>query len=385
MTGLSLLTPHLLSSASPANPLTVPPFTVPSISLTSGNTCPSSQFPISSWELCRAAASLYSQGDKAGDIDGADYNGVENDEDWPKGCYYCDDVDGCADGLWFNEANVGSAHSDASVLCSPDLSPATHGGTLFVGDSDIDHWSSVETSLAGRGAAVYNVGYGGYECSDVVAEADAFIEAFQPQAVVLVCGENDLGGGRSVAVTFERYKNAVQKYIDSEATVFSIGTKPEPDTTALHGQYRELDARIMEYSRTLNGELQFIDAHAGFAYRGNPTSGSTNFYQDDGLHLSSVGYAVWENWLETAMYTEARGDCQVWREDSDAGLVCVATKNAGDVEEEEEGVTEGEDETIQGDDEQFDTEFNGKGFKLGANAGVVVIAAAAASALFSST
>jgi lysophospholipase L1-like esterase len=45
------------------------------------------------------------------------YKGVETDADWPSGCYYCSDVDGCADGTWFNKHGTGSANGDAKPYC----------------------------------------------------------------------------------------------------------------------------------------------------------------------------------------------------------------------------------------------------------------------------
>ena len=78
------------------------------------------------------------------------------------------------------------------------------GKTLFVGDSDLDFWPTT----VGPDAFVdsYNVAVGGYTCIDVLNELDDLLQVFQPQTVVLVCGENDLGGGDTVATTFDRFR-----------------------------------------------------------------------------------------------------------------------------------------------------------------------------------
>ena len=55
-----------------------------------------------------------------------------------------------------------------------------------------------------------------------------------------------------------------------------------------------------------------------FEFLGNPG----NFYADDGLHLSDVGYGIWQGWLTTAMFGEQVDDCFVWRENEE-GFVCV--------------------------------------------------------------
>jgi len=276
-----------------------------SVSLTSGNVCEIGM-PITSWPVCRAALSLYS----GFRIDGDDYLGIENDADWPKGCYYCDSVPGCKDGVWFNKHPSGAANGAASIICSQNLEPVTPGGTLFVGDSDIDYWRGMESVLsAEKFQPVLNVGYGGYTCEKVLKEADQIIATLQPSRVVLVCGENDLANGSSVGATFTRYSEVVKKYVAAGAKVFSFSTKPEPNTAELHKNYEALDALIKPF--TVDGSLTFIDSYAGFNAIGNPSSGSENLYDSDGLHLNAKGYALWKTWLEIALENEESG-CQVY-------------------------------------------------------------------------
>ena len=39
------------------------------------------------------------------------FAGIENDSDWPAGCYYCHGVKGCSDGVWYNQNRTGSANA----------------------------------------------------------------------------------------------------------------------------------------------------------------------------------------------------------------------------------------------------------------------------------
>jgi len=275
-----------------------------SISITIGNACETG-VPLTSWPVCRAALSL-----APFRIDGYAYQGTENDAAWPKGCYYCDDVAGCADGVWFNENSTGSANGEASIICSPDLEPVDPGGTLFVGDSDIDYWLDMEHHLTSDILQpVLNVGYAGFTCTDVLDEADDVIAALKPSRVVLVCGENDLAFGSSVTATFSRYEEVVTKYAESGAKVYSFSTKPEPETRYLHGDYEALDTLIKTYAS--DGSVTFIDSYEGFNAIGNPSSGSENLYDSDDLHLSAKGYALWQTWLDIALNEEESG-CPVY-------------------------------------------------------------------------
>jgi len=215
---------------------------LPSVSLTTGNTCPGTQISISSWEHCRASLAALSPV-----VSGDSFNDVEDDADWPQGCYYCDGVSGCTDGVWFNAHSVGSSNDDAQIVCAdPGFFADLSSTLLFVGDSDIDYWSDSVTAfpplLTPTPSDTFNVGYGGYTCADVLTEADDFIAKFTPKNVVLVCGENDLPSA-SAAKTFARYQNVVNKYLASGARVVSISTKPEPGTTELHDKYEQVRRR----------------------------------------------------------------------------------------------------------------------------------------------
>ena len=160
-----------------------------------------------------------------------------------------------------------------------------------------------------NGIATYNIGVGGYTCNNVFEESSLFIDTFNPEQIVLVCGENDLFE-YSVEETFENYQNVVLAYINSGAKVVSISTKPEPSTTSLHSKYRTLDNLIKDWAATdlSPTDFVFIDAYYGFTDLGN----SNHLYDSDGLHLSTLGYSYWEAWLNIAL-EDTNNSCQLWR------------------------------------------------------------------------
>eukprot|EP00966_Prymnesium_polylepis_P203412 4712674-Prymnesium_polylepis.1 len=115
--------------------------------------------------------------------------------------------------------------------------PPIPGKTLFIGDSDIDYWSS-PSPFPGS----YNVGNAGDTCTNVLSEVDVMLATFSPANVVLVCGENDLDEGRSPTQTFNTFTQIVTKVV-AVARVLYIGTKPEPATTSLHSSYRQCNQK----------------------------------------------------------------------------------------------------------------------------------------------
>ncbi len=181
---------------------------------------------------------------------------------------------------------------------------------LFEGDSDIEGW---DTSAYPDSA---NVGVGGAVCRDVFDTLEDTLQAYQPTRVVLVCGENDLWG-QGVRRTFDDFSAVVSRIHQTGATVVYMGTKPEPATTELHGDYRAYDDRIRQYALALaavgDTPLTMIDVYPSFEDLGNPDE----LYRRDRLHLSKAGYALWDAWLSAAL---SDNDCVVWQ-----GGVCQHT------------------------------------------------------------
>ena len=174
-------------------------------------------------------------------------------------------------------------------------------GILFAGDSDIEGWAT-----AAEFPKSVNVGVGGATCANVAKKAEGHISAYAPSTVVLVCGENDLAYGASVAKTMKRLTKAIDRLSSGGARVVYIGTKPEPSTKSLHKKYRNYDEKVRALARGGDGSFTFIDSYSGFEELGNPNS----LYKNDKLHLSEEGYALWTAWTKAALDDEP--GCASW-------------------------------------------------------------------------
>ncbi|EJK49362.1 hypothetical protein THAOC_31766, partial [Thalassiosira oceanica] len=272
--------------------------------LGSGNGCPDGRVKVTCRDGCEQAMNV-----APANVRNADFAGTETEKNWPSGCYFCDNVKNCWDGVWFNRHESGRANGGAAPLCVlPSADYCSDDGddsddsvdTLFAGDSDIDYWPGVMRAEAFPRSL--NKGVAGWTCKTLNRKIQGFLNGAAPRWTVLVCGENDIMGGTSPRKTFWHFKQAVQKIIMSGSRVLYIGTKPEPDTTYLHSKYRNYDKKIRAYANALAaGEdappLVMVDSYRGFEDLGNPNS----LYDDDELHLSNQGYVYWTRWAKDAM------------------------------------------------------------------------------------
>jgi len=185
--------------------------------------------------------------------------------------------------------------------------------TLFAGDSDIDYWQT---------DAVFpdsvNEGVGGSTCRGVSNRIDAQLADYEPEWVVLVCGENDLIGG-GVTNTFNTFMEVVDKIVATGARVVYMGTKPEPSTTFFHSKYRQYDAKIRDKVIEMDSSnapdqpppLVMVDVYPVFDTIENSDPGL--LYRNDNLHLNNIGYSYWNTWATTAL-ADSVGFCVRWED-----------------------------------------------------------------------
>jgi len=281
-----------------------------------GNTCPEGYTIPSSKGACKTAFKAIKSELKRGS-----FKGTENDKTWPRGCYYCDGVKDCTNGVWFNSHSTGQVNGGARPICTSDgeggdgAPPSPFGEVLFVGDSDIEYWKT-----AGDFPGAKNVGVGGWTCKKVLSKLSSLVPTTNPPRwVVLVCGENDLDGG-SADKTFGNFEKIVGQLTARGIRTLYMGTKPEPDTKPLHKKYRQYDGLISAHANKLaaastSGQppLVFIDVYKGFETLGNGGS----LYRNDQLHLSTAGYSHWTRWAKQALAaTGTDADCTRWESDT---------------------------------------------------------------------
>jgi lysophospholipase L1-like esterase len=216
--------------------------------------------------------------------------------------------------VFFNAHASGRANEEASPICGKAGWQAALPSTriLFIGDSDADFW------VTEHFANSVNVAVGGYTCKDAQNYLADMLDAFKPEWVSIVCGENDLASGTSAAKTSERMAGIADDVVAAGAKMLIWGCKPEPDTKSLHKKYRDYDASLRSMAESRGGDVVFVDVYPAFEAIGNPYS----LYQSDELHLSAEGYRLWDAWAKAA-FADTTG-CVIWQ-----GGACTSGSGGG--------------------------------------------------------
>jgi lysophospholipase L1-like esterase len=170
---------------------------------------------------------------------------------------------------------------------------------LFYGSSSIRLWSTLRHDF--DGLPVINRGFGGSTLEECVELLDRLVAPVKPRAIVLYAGDNDLDQGASpetVLSRFERFAGGVRMKLGWTPVVY-ISVKPCPArfwNSAKIEAANELIARAISLRWR---EAVFVDIYQRMLdEHGAPR---VALFDQDGLHLSPAGYAIWSEAIQQAL------------------------------------------------------------------------------------
>lgn len=169
---------------------------------------------------------------------------------------------------------------------------------LFTGSSSIRLWTNLVADFPNH--TVLNRGFGGSEMRDLVHFFDRLVRPYQPSAIVVYEGDNDLGSGLAVEEVYASYLKFLRRVgSDLPGTpVVLLAVKPSPSRLKWMGHQRDLNARLESLAQSSPG-LVFVDTfHPLLDAAGVPRP---EFYEADHLHLTPAGYAAWKPAVEAGL------------------------------------------------------------------------------------
>lgn len=170
--------------------------------------------------------------------------------------------------------------------------PHPENAIVFVGSSSIRLWGSLAEDMAP--IPVIQRGFGGAKLNDVVHYAERLVSVYQPTAVVIFAGTNDISS-RSIK-TPQQLLNSYQQFVtkvraDSpELPIYYIAITPSPMRWQVWPNAQAVNAVIESYSQRTPGLFYIDTGPALMDAEGKP---DVDNYAFDTLHLSDKGYSQW--------------------------------------------------------------------------------------------
>ncbi len=172
------------------------------------------------------------------------------------------------------------------------LEPPTRGMIVFTGSSSFTLWSTMERDLAPL--PVLNRGFGGARMQDVVHYADRVILPYQPRAVVLFAGTNDIAWPKPATAqqVYEGYLaflQCIQAKLP-ETPIYFVAITPTPSRWEYWSVVQEANRLIEEHTLS-DACLHFINLTDQLL--GPDGKPDCSLYRLDQLHPNQKGYKKW--------------------------------------------------------------------------------------------
>jgi lysophospholipase L1-like esterase len=170
--------------------------------------------------------------------------------------------------------------------------PPRPGSIVFAGSSSFRFWDTLATDM--KPLDVVNRGFGGSEFSDLDLYAQRIVVAYNPRAVVVYEGDNDLAEGSSktpemVANDFRKFVQTVHAALP-DTWIYILAIKPSNLRRKQWPQMKAANKLMQDYSATQKN-VQYIDiATSMFDANGNLPA---DLFKSDGLHPTAKLYAMW--------------------------------------------------------------------------------------------
>jgi len=121
-----------------------------------------------------------------------------------------------------------------------------HYKTLFIGSSSFTYWKTVEQDLPEY--APLNRAFGGSTLLDLMFYRKDIIDKYNPEKIIIYCGENDVASSDSVSgkVVFDRFKVLYQHIREKfpKINIYYISLKPSPLRWSMRERMRDANTQI---------------------------------------------------------------------------------------------------------------------------------------------
>lgn len=167
----------------------------------------------------------------------------------------------------------------------------THYKTLFIGSSSFTYWKTLEQDLPEY--APLNRAFGGSRLLDVIYYRAAIFEKYNPEQIVIYCGENDVASSDTVTgkVVFDRFK-VLYKHIREKfpkINIYYVSLKPSPLRWSMRERMMNANKQIEVFCKKQK-HVYFISIWNQMLENSKPIA---SIFKEDSLHMNPKGYEIW--------------------------------------------------------------------------------------------
>lgn len=174
------------------------------------------------------------------------------------------------------------------------VAPPASGSVLFTGSSSIRRWEMLTRQF--NDYQVLQRGFGGSQFEHLNAFVNDIVLPYNPSAVVVWEGTNDINGDEPATEVFTDYQNFVNLVHTAQPNVeiFYLGVMPTIGRESNRPVEDVVNSSIATMAAS-NPKLHYIDLPAAFQTLNPYDDTAFTSLFDDSIHLNRDGYEFWES------------------------------------------------------------------------------------------
>ena len=164
---------------------------------------------------------------------------------------------------------------------------------LFIGSSSFTYWKDVDTYFPGH--TIINRGFGGSSLPDVLRYQELMVYPYEPDQVVIYCGENDIAASDTVSAETV-YNRFLLLFTDLRhrfpaLNIVYVSMKPSPSRMHMQDRVKAANTMIRNFlsTKTNTGYVDVYTPMLGADGRPLP-----EIFLSDSLHMNPKGYVIWQ-------------------------------------------------------------------------------------------
>ena len=181
----------------------------------------------------------------------------------------------------------------AAFAIEDKVSPPARSAIVATGSSSMRFWHSrIHVDL--DPLTIIPRGFGGSTMHDVAFYLEELVLQYEPRALLLYEGDNDVAEGVPSALIITTYVDAFKRMHTRlpELRIYILSVKPSLSRAAMWPQMQAVNAGLKALSDN-DPRIIFIDvATPMYDARGQLPA---NIFVDDMLHMNSAGYDIWRD------------------------------------------------------------------------------------------
>jgi GDSL-like Lipase/Acylhydrolase family/PEP-CTERM motif len=178
-------------------------------------------------------------------------------------------------------------------LAEDALAAPPSNSVLFIGSSSIRRWENLAHDFYD-----YNIiqrGLGGSQISDLTPQVNNIVLPYNPAAIVMFAGTNDVDAGKSANTVFNDYVSFVDAVHSGQnqslppIPIMYIGITPNPSRWSEWSTASQVNSLVENYAAS-DSSLYYVDTVSSFLALNPPSDPAFTSLFQDGLHLTPEAY-----------------------------------------------------------------------------------------------